>query len=136
MQRKIITEVDDYLDRNCAAREIAHYEIEKSLNKWVLYTTHDRAIVKDSLKEIVELFMEFREIHYKLNHDIEIYDRDRKILYKKIHRIIKLFDILEERDFMYKRMRSFRANGVTKIYDVKKHDPKILRPILRDEKTW
>ena len=116
---------------------VARYEIAKVSNKWVLYTPRDREISKKTLKDLIELFMDYREFHYEQGEAISIYDRDRKILHEGFPSVYKLLtETLVDRDRVQARQRKYRITNNERIREVKKHDPKILRPIHRDERTW
>jgi predicted nucleic acid-binding Zn-ribbon protein len=90
-----------------------------------------------SLQELVSQFMDFREYFYKNDVGVELYDRDKKILVKEFFRVIQyLEDIVPDRETSYKRQRRWRHYGVERPKPTKKQDPKTMRPILREEKTW
>ena len=117
---------------------LEHFEMEKSGSKWILHTPiKEFNIKKDSLQELVSQFMDFREYFYKKDVGVELYDRDKKILVKEFHRVIQyLEDIVPDRETSYKRQRRWRHYGVERPKPTKKIDPRLARPILREEKTW
>ena len=126
---------------------LEHFEMEKSGSKWILYhqmhskkndgVVKEFTIEKDSLQDLVSQFMDFREYYYKEDVGVELYDRDKKILVKEFHRVIQyLEDIVPDRETSYKRQRRWRHYGVERPTPTKKQNPKTMRPILREEKTW
>ena len=126
---------------------LEHFEMEKSGSKWILYhqmhskkndgVVKEFTIEKDSLQDLVSQFMDFREYYYKEDVGVELYDRDKKILVKEFHRVIQyLEDIVPDRETSYKRQRRWRHYGVERPQPTKKQNPKTMRPILREEKTW
>ena len=126
---------------------LEHFEMEKSGSKWILYhqmhskkndgVVKEFTIEKDSLQDLVSQFMDFREYYYKEDVGVELYDRDKKILVKEFHRVIQyLEDIVPDRETSYKRQRRWRHYGVESPKPTKKQNPKTMRPILREEKTW
>ena len=116
---------------------LEHFEMEKSGNKWVLYTPINLELKMDSLQDLVSKFMDFREYFYKNDVGVELYDRDKKILVKEFHRVIQyLEDIVPDRETSYKRQRRWRHYGVERPKPTKKQNPITIRPILREEKTW
>ena len=126
---------------------LEHFEMEKSGSKWILYhqmhskkndgVVKEFTIEKDSLQDLVSQFMDFREYYYKEDVGVELYDRDKKILVKEFHRVIQyLEDIVPDRETSYKRQRRWRHYGVERPKPTKKQNPKTMRPILREEKTW
>ena len=117
--------------------KLEHFEMEKVGNKWMLYTPIGLDIKKDSLEELVSQFMDFREYYYKSDTGVELYDRDKKILVKEFHRVVQyLEDIVPDRETSYKRQRRWRHYGVERPKPTNKIDPRLTRPILREEKTW
>tara|TARA_B100000902_G_C27215021_1_gene866487 strand:+ start:522 stop:857 length:336 start_codon:yes stop_codon:yes gene_type:complete len=111
--------------------------MEKSGSKWILYTPINLELKMDSLQDLVSKFMDFREYFYKNDVGVELYDRDKKILVKEFYRVIQyLEDIVPDRETSYKRQRRWRHYGVERPKPTKKQDPKTMRPILREEKTW
>ena len=117
--------------------KLEHFEMEKVGNKWMLYTPIGIDMKKDSLEELVSQFMDFREYYYKSDTGVELYDRDKKILVKEFHRVVQyLEDIVPNRETSYKRQRRWRHYGVERPKPTKKIDPRLARPILREEKTW
>ena len=116
---------------------VARYEIAKVSSKWVLYTPRDREISRKTLKDLIDLFMDYREFHYEQGEAISIYDRDRKILHEGFPSAYKLLtETLVDRERIQARQKRYRITNNERIKEVKKHDPKILRPIHRDERTW
>ena len=116
---------------------LEHFEMEKFGNKWVLYTPINLELEMRSLQDLVSQFMDFREYFYKNDVGVELYDRDKKILVKEFFRVIQyLEDIVPDRETSYKRQRRWRLYGVERPKPTKKQDPKTMRPILREEKTW
>ena len=126
---------------------LEHFEMEKSGSKWILYhqmhskkndgVVKEFTIEKDSLQDLVSQFMDFREYYYKEDVGVELYDRDKKILVKEFHRVIQyLEDIVPDRETSYKRQRRWRHYCVERPKPTKKQNPKTMRPILREEKTW
>ena len=117
---------------------LEHFEMEKSGREWILYTpVKNLELRMGSLQELVSQFMDFREYFYKKDVGVELYDRDKKILVKEFHRVIQyLEDIVPDRETSYKRQRRWRHYGVERPKPTKKQDPKTMRPILREEKTW
>ena len=117
---------------------LEHFEMEKSGREWILYTPVKNLELKmGSLQELVSQFMDFREYFYKNDVGVELYDRDKKILVKEFFRVIQyLEDIVPDRETSYKRQRRWRHYGVERPKPTKKQDPKTMRPILREEKTW
>lgn len=117
--------------------KLEHFEMEKVGNKWMLYTPIGIDMKKDSLEELVSQFMDFREYYYKSDTGVELYDRDKKILVKEFHRVVQyLEDIVPDRETSYKRQRRWRHYGVERPKPTNKIDPRLARPILREEKTW
>ena len=117
--------------------KLEHFEMEKVGNKWMLYTPIGVDMKKDSLEELVSQFMDFREYYYKSDIGVELYDRDKKILVKEFHRVVQyLEDIVPDREASYKRQRRWRHYGVERPKPTNKIDPRLARPILREEKTW
>ena len=117
--------------------KLEHFEMEKVGNKWMLYTPIGIDMKKDSLEELVSQFMDFREYYYKSDTGVELYDRDKKILVKEFHRVVQyLEDIVPDRETSYKRQRRWRHYGVERPKPTNKIDPRLTRPILREEKTW
>ena len=117
---------------------LAHFEMEKSGSKWILYTPiKDLELKMGSLQDLVSQFMDFREYFYKNDVGVELYDRDKKILVKEFFRVIQyLEDIVPDRETSYKRQRRWRHYGVERPKPTKKQNPITMRPILREEKTW
>ena len=117
---------------------LEHFEMEKSGSKWILYTpVKDLELKMGSLQDLVSQFMDFREYFYKNDVGVELYDRDKKILVKEFFRVIQyLEDIVPDRETSYKRQRRWRHYGVERPKPTKKQNPKTMRPILREEKTW
>ena len=117
---------------------LEHFEMEKSGREWILYTPVKNLELKmGSLQELVSQFMDFREYFYKNDVGVELYDRDKKILVKEFFRVIQyLEDIVPDRETSYKRQRRWRHYGVERPKPTKKQNPKTMRPILREEKTW
>ena len=117
--------------------KLEHFEMEKVGNKWMLYTPIGIDMKKDSLEELVSQFMDFREYYYKSDTGVELYDRDKKILVKEFHRVVQyLEDIVPNRETSYKRQRRWRHYGVERPKPTNKIDPRLTRPILREDKTW
>ena len=117
--------------------KLEHFEMEKVGNKWMLYTPIGLDIKKDSLEELVSQFMDFREYYYKSDTGVELYDRDKKILVKEFHRVVQYLEyIVPDRETSYKRQRRWRHYGVERPKPTNKIDPRLARPILREEKTW
>ena len=117
--------------------KLEHFEMEKVGNKWMLYTPIGIDMKKDSLEELVSQFMDFREYYYKSDTGVELYDRDKKILVKEFHRVVQyLEDIVPDRETSYKRQRRWRHYGVERPKPTNKIDPRLTRPILREDKTW
>ena len=117
--------------------KLEHFEMEKVGNKWMLYTPIGIDMKKDSLEELVSQFVDFREYYYKSDTGVELYDRDKKILVKEFHRVVQyLEDIVPDRETSYKRQRRWRHYGVERPKPTNKIDPRLTRPILREEKTW
>ena len=117
---------------------LEHFEMEKSGREWILYTPVKNLELKmGSLQDLVSQFMDFREYFYKNDVGVELYDRDKKILVKEFFRVIQyLEDIVPDRETSYKRQRRWRHYGVERPKPTKKQNPKTMRPILREEKTW
>lgn len=117
--------------------KLEHFEMEKVGNKWMLYTPIGIDMKKDSLEELVSQFMDFREYYYKSDTGVELYDRDKKILVKEFHRVVQYLEyIVPDRETSYKRQRRWRHYGVERPKPTNKIDPRLARPILREEKTW
>ena len=117
--------------------KLEHFEMEKVGNKWMLYTPIGIDMKKDSLEELVSQFMDFREYYYKSDTGVELYDRDKKILVKEFHRVVQyLEDIVPDRETSYKRQSRWRHYGVERPKPTNKIDPRLTRPILREDKTW
>jgi len=130
-----ISEIDNQIESEPV--EFIRFEISKVSNKWILYTPVNIEIKRNSLKELISEFMNFRNFFYATGKSIEVYDRDKKILYKEFHRIYKLFtEILPKRESDYRRQKTYRLKGIARHKPPKKHEPKTLRPILREERTW
>ena len=70
---------------------VARYEIAKVSSKWVLYTPRDREISIKTLKDLIELFMDYREFHYEQGEAISIYDRDRMRESRKLRNTTRRF---------------------------------------------
>ena len=116
---------------------LEHFEMEKSGREWILYTPINLELEMRSLQDLVSQFMDFREYFYKNDVGVELYDRDKKILVKEFFRVIQyLEDIVPDRETSYKRQRRWRHYGVERPKPTKKQNPKTMRPILREEKTW
>lgn len=117
--------------------KLEHFEMEKVGNKWMLYTPIGIDMKKDSLEELVSQFIDFREYYYKNDTGVELFDRDKKILVKEFHRVVQyLEDIVPDRETSYQRQRRWRHYGVERPKPTNKIDPRLARPILREEKTW
>ena len=117
--------------------KLEHFEMEKVGNKWMLYTPIGVDMKKDSLEELVSQFMDFREYYYKNDTGVELFDRDKKILVKEFHKVVQYLEyIVPDRETSYKRQRRWRHYGVERPKPTKKIDPRLARPILREEKTW
>lgn len=117
--------------------KLEHFEMEKVGNKWMLYTPIGIDMKKDSLEELVSQFMDFREYYYKNDTGVELFDRDKKILVKEFHKVVQYLEyIVPDRETSYKRQRRWRHYGVERPKPTKKIDPRLFRPILREEKTW
>ena len=117
--------------------KLEHFEMEKVGNKWMLYTPIGIDMKKDTLEELVSQFMDFREYYYKNDTGVELFDRDKKILVKEFHKVVQYLEyIVPDRETSYKRQRRWRHYGVERPKPAKKIDPRLFRPILREEKTW
>jgi len=130
------TYIDKYRETKLKTREIAVYEIEHSINKWHLYTPEDKRLVFSTLDSIIDYLLAMRDVHYTLCQDVELFDRDKKTRYKEIHRIVVGLENIKEKDNFRKRVRRHRLLAIPKERPVPKIDPRLTRPILREEKTW
>ena len=131
------TPINKYIEKKLGDRELIIYEMERSINQWTLSCSLGRTIKFDTLKELIEYFIMMRGIHVDLNQDVEIYDLNRKIRYREIHHMLRHFDIAREAEELRirNRIRKHRATGVKRIMPVSKIDPRLTRPILREEKS-
>jgi len=129
--------LNDHIDKAMSSeRKIARYELYREGSKFYLVLPSGEKCEFDKLKVLIDVFYLLRDTDYKNSKDIEIYDRDKKIRYTKIHRILLLWEELEEERLMRNRIRRHRLVGTKRIMPVSKIDPRLTRPILREEKTW
>ena len=128
--------IDKYREKKLKSREIAAYEIEHSINKWHLYTPQEKKLTFSTLDNVIDYLLAMRDVHYTLCQDVELFDRNKKIRYKEIHRIVVGLENMKESDNFRKRVRRHRLLAIPREKQVAKIDPRLTRPILRDEKTW
>ena len=123
--------------------EILPLEIEYDSKKWHLYLNDSLIKTASRGQDLIEHIVFLRNLLFKEIEILEIYNRNSKsrhrINYWRLARLVlnAEFDMEEvERLTKYNR-KLHRRQPIKPIRtEVTKHDPKTLRPIHRDEKTW
>jgi len=123
--------------------EILRLEIEYDSKKWHLYLNGGLIKTASRSQDLIEDIVFLRNLLYKEIKVLEIYNRNSKsthrVNYWRLARLVINAEAdMEEVEFLVKYNRKLhRRQPIQPIKsEVKRHDPKILRPILRDEKTW
>ena len=124
-------------------REILPIEIEYLSKKWHLYLNGGLIKTASRSQDLIEDILFLRNLVHKEIKVLEIYNRNSSSTHRVNHwRLSRLVlnteSDMEEVEFLVKYNRKLhRRQPIQPIKsEVKRHDPKILRPILRDEKTW
>ena len=123
--------------------EILRLEIEYDSKQWHLYLNGGLIKTASRSQDLIEDIVFLRNLLYKEIKVLEIYNRNSKsthrVNYWRLARLVINAEAdMEEVEFLVKYNRKLhRRQPIQPIKsEVKRHDPKILRPILRDEKTW
>ena len=123
--------------------EILRLEIEYDSKKWHLYLNGGLIKTASRSQDLIEDIVFLRNLLYKEIKVLEIYNRNSKsthrVNYWRLARLVINTEAdMEDVEFLVKYNRKLhRRQPIQPIKsEVKRHDPKILRPILRDEKTW
>ena len=140
--------------------EILRVEIEYDSKKWHLYLNDGLIKTASRSQDLVDHILFLRNLVYKEINILEIYNRNSRSTHRVNHwRLARLVLDAEERmqrdEKLFKQNSKIRDRDTETSYlqsynkklhrrqpikpiraEVKRHDPKILRPILRDEKTW
>ena len=123
--------------------EILAVEIEYDSKKWHLYLNGGLIKTASRGQDLVDHILFLRSVVSKDINILEIYNRNSSSTHRVNHwRLSRLVlnteSDMEEVEFLVKYNRKLhRRQPIQPIKsEVKRHDPKILRPILRDEKTW
>ena len=123
--------------------EILRLEIEYDSKKWHLYLNGGLIKTASRSQDLIEDILFLRNLVHKEIKVLEIYNRNSSSTHRVNHwRLSRLVlnteSDMEEVEFLVKYNRKLhRRQPIQPIKsEVKRHDPKILRPILRDEKTW
>ena len=123
--------------------EILRVEIEYDSKKWHLYLNGGLIKTASRSQDLIEDILFLRNLVHKEIKVLEIYNRNSSSTHRVNHwRLSRLVlnteSDMEEVEFLVKYNRKLhRRQPIQPIKsEVKRHDPKILRPILRDEKTW
>ena len=123
--------------------EILAVEIEYDSKKWHLYLNCGLIKTASRSQDLIEDIVFLRNLLYKEIKVLEIYNRNSKsthrVNYWRLARLVINAEAdMEDVEFLVKYNRKLhRRQPIQPIKsEVKRHDPKILRPILRDEKTW
>ena len=117
-------------------KDVSKYQVFRENEKFYLVLPQGDELEFDKLRVLIDIFMSLRKKDYREGKDVEIYDRDKRIRYRKIHRILVLFERMEEERLMRNRIKRHRLVGTKRVMPVSKIDPRLTRPILREEKTW
>ena len=157
---KHITEIDHYIDNEDSKKNIVLVEIERVENKWLLYIEGEKVFSRNTLKEISKILFYMRSHLYDNGSYIVLYDINKRSLikvgYKHMNRVLKALEVWQEENStwkynlkkqkerekkeiekMYKKNLKLRRQQIQPIkIKTKKIDSKLLRPILREEKTW
>lgn len=137
--RSIQKDLDDINSKIASIPEkYVRLELSKQGKKWNLYIgIADIELPFNTLADLTEMFMTLRDRYYRKGLTVELYDKDRKVLHREFHHILKfLTEELPSREDTYKRQLTYRMTGTRRTKPPKKHEPKTLRPILREERTW
>ena len=123
--------------------EILRLEIEYDSKKWHLYLNGGLIKTASRSQDLIEDIVFLRNLLYKEIKVLEIYNRNSKsthrVNYWRLARLVINAEAdMEEVEFLVKYNRKLHSRQPIQPIksEVKRHDPKILRPILRDEKTW
>ena len=140
--------------------EILPIEIEYDSKKWRLYLEGTLIKTASRGQDLVDHILFLRSVLSKEINILEIYNRNSRSTHRVNHwRLARLVLDAEERmqrdEKLFKQNSKIRDRVTESSYlqsynkklhrrqpikpiksEVKRHDPKILRPILRDEKTW
>ena len=138
---KHITEIDHYIDNEDSKKDTILIEIEHVDNKWLLFMHGEKIFARKTLKEISKILFYMRSHLYDNGTYINVYDRNKRSLikvgYMHMNRVLSSLEQWEEKERMYKHNLKIRRNQTQPIRSTTKRiDPKLLRPILREEKTW
>ena len=117
-------------------KDVSKYEVFRENEKFYLVLPQGEELEFDKLRVLIDIFMSLRKKDYREGKDVEIYDRDKRIRYRKIHRILVLFERMEEERLMRNRIKRHRLVGTKRVMPVSKIYPRLARPILREERTW
>ena len=139
-------------------REILPIEIEYLSKKWHLYLNGGLIKTASRSQDLIEHILFLRSLVYNEIDVLEITNRNSGSVHRVNHwRLARLVLDAEERmqtvetlSKQNSKIRETELNYLTKYNrklhrrqplkpiksEVKRHDPKILRPILRDERTW
>ena len=140
--------------------EILRLEIEYDSKKWRLYLEGTLIKTASRGQDLVDHILFLRSVVSKDINILEIYNRNSRSTHRVNHwRLARLVLDAEEKmlevETLSKQNSKVRDRVTESSYlqsynrklhrrqpiqpiksEVKRHDPKILRPILRDEKTW
>ena len=140
--------------------EILRLEIEYDSKKWHLYLNGGLIKTASRSQDLIEDILFLRNLVHKEIKVLEIYNRNSRSTHRVNHwRLARLVLDAEEKMLEVERVSkqnskikdrvtesSYLQSYNRKLHrrqpiqpiksEVKRHDPKILRPILRDEKTW
>jgi len=139
-------------------REILPIEIEYLSKKWHLYLNGGLIKTASRSQDLIEDILFLRNLVYNQIDVLEITNRNSGSVHRENHwRLARLVLDAEERmqtvetfskqnsktretelSYLTKYNRKLHRRQPIKPIrtEVKRHDPKILRPILRDERTW
>ena len=137
-----------------------YIEIEYDSKKWHLYLNGGLIKTASRSQDLIEDILFLRNLVHKEIKVLEIYNRNSRSTHRVNHwRLARLVLDAEEKMLEVERVSkqnskikdrvtesSYLQSYNRKLHrrqpiqpiksEVKRHDPKILRPILRDEKTW
>ena len=123
--------------------EILAVEIEYDSKKWHLYLNGGLIKTASRSQDLIEDILFLRNLVHKEIKVLEIYNRNSSSTHRVNHwrlsrLVLNTASDMEEVELLVKYNRKLhRRQPIQPIKsEVKRHDPKILRPILRDEKTW
>ena len=97
-------------------KDVSKYEVFRENEKFYLVLPQGEELEFDKLRVLIDIFMSLRKKDYREGKDVEIYDRDKRIRYRKIHRILVLFERMEEERLMRNRIKRHRLVGTCLLY--------------------